>query len=283
MANDEQEFDDGLMKRAEGPGEAVSVRRRTAHVPNWMLSTFGVLIVLALWIGFTSSGLIKPGYFPSPMELWREFVQLARDGYRDSSLWSHIGISLMRTGVGFVIGVVLGVPLGLLTGVNRVASAMISPIMAFFRPIPPIAFIPMAVLYLGLGEAGKIVLIVWCSFNYVYVNAQAGASHVPIAYVRAARSLGLTQRQLFFKVVLPAATPQIFTGLKVAMALSWAVVVAAELTGAQSGLGYMIEDAALIFRIPVVYIGIIIIGAIGLALNTALNFAEARFVHWKGR
>lgn len=283
MGNDEQEFDDGLMPNAAVSSGSVSTRVRTTRTPDWMLSTLGILIALAVWVGFTSSGLIKPGYFPSPMELWREFVGLAKDGYRESSLWGHIGISLMRTGVGFVIGVVLGVPLGLLTGVNRVAGAMVSPIMAFLRPIPPIAFIPMAVLYLGLGEAGKIVLIVWCSFNYVYVNAQAGASHVPIAYLRAARSLGLSQRQLFFKVVLPAATPQIFTGLKVAMALSWAVVVAAELTGAQSGLGYMIEDAALVFRIPVVYIGIIIIGLIGLALNAALSFAEARFVHWKGR
>lgn len=279
----QQPFDDGLMQKAQAPRESASARNVPAHMPNWMLSTLGVLIVLTVWVAFTSSGLVKPGYFPSPMELWREFMGLAKDGYKESSLWAHIGISLMRTGVGFVIGVVLGVPLGLLTGINRVAGAMVSPIMAFLRPIPPIAFIPMAVLYLGLGEAGKIVLIVWCSFNYVYVNAQAGAAHVPIAYLRAARSLGLTQRQLFFKVVLPAAIPQIFTGLKVAMALSWAVVVAAELTGAQSGLGYMIEDAALIFRIPVVYIGIIIIGAIGLALNTALNFAETRFVHWKGR
>ena len=112
---------------------------------------------------------------------------------------------------------------------------------------------------------------------------QAGAAHVPVAYLRAARSLGLTRRQMFLHVVLPAAVPQIFTGLKVALALSWAVVVAAELTGAQSGLGYMIEDAALIFRIPAVFIGIAIIGVIGLCLNSLLNFAESSFVHWKGR
>ncbi len=283
MATDEQQFDDGLLQKQRVPRESPIAARPKAHLPDAVLSTLGIFIVLAAWVGITSSGLIRPGYFPGPLELYRELVLLLKDGYKDSSLWGHIGISLYRTMIGFMLGVLVGVPLGLVTGVSRVSGGMISPIMAFLRPIPPIAFIPMAVLYFGLGEAGKIVLIFWTSFNYVYVNAQAGAAHVPIAYLRAARSLGLTQGQLFFHVVLPSAIPQIFTGLKVAMALSWAVVVAAELTGAQSGLGYMIEDAALIFRIPVVFIGIMIIGAIGLCLNTALNFAEARFVHWKGR
>ena len=106
---------------------------------------------------------------------------------------------------------------------------------------------------------------------------------MPIVYLRAAQSIGLTRTQTFFRVIMPSAIPQIFTGLKVAMALSWAVVVAAELTGAQSGLGYMISDAALTFRIPAVFIGIGLIGAIGLLLNVALNLVETWLVHWKGR
>ena len=138
-------------------------------------------------------------------------------------------------------------------------------------------------LFFGLGETGKVVLIFWTSFDYVYVNAQAGAAGVPKSYLRAAHSLGLSRVQLFFRIILPAAMLQLFTRLKVAMALSWAVVVATELTGAQAGLGYMIEDAALISRMPVVFIGIAIIGVIGLVLNMALTFAEERLIHWKGR
>ena len=195
----------------------------------------------------------------------------------------HVKSSLLRTLAGFAAGVVVGVPLGLFTGYNARASAMISPIMAFIRPIPPIAFIPMTVLYFGLGEVGKIVLIFFVSFNYVQTNAHAGAANFPIAYRRASESLGLTRWQTFMRIVLPGALPQIFTGLKVALALSWAVVVAAELVGAQSGLGFMISDAALLFRIPVVFIGIALIGAIGLAMNLTLNWLEARIVHWKGR
>ena len=155
--------------------------------------------------------------------------------------------------------------------------------MAFIRPIPPIAFIPLAVLYFGLGEVGKIVLIFFVSFNYVQANAQAGAANFPIAYRRAAESLGLTRAQTFYRIVLPGALPQIFSGLKVGLAESWAGVVAAELVGAQSGLGFMISDAALLFRMPVVFIGIALIGAIGLIMNFTLNFVEGRIVHWKGR
>src|SRR5439155_16856504 len=166
---------------------------------------------------------------------------------------------------------------------SRVVGAMLSPVMAFIRPIPPIAFIPMAVLYFGLGETGKIVLIMFTAFNYAFVNAHAGAASVPMAYYRAAESIGLTPFQIFFRVVLLAAIPQIFTGLKVAMALSWAVVVAAELVGAQAGLGFMISDAAQLFRIPVVFIGIALIGVIGLALNFTLSSTENKLVHWKGR
>jgi NitT/TauT family transport system permease protein len=164
------------------------------------------------------------------------------------------------------------------SGVSGVPSAVTLGVLTAV-----IAFIPMAVLYFGLGELGKIVLIIFVSFNYVQANAQAGAASFPIAYRRASQSIGLTEWQTFVRAVLPAALPQIFTGLKVALALSWAVVVAAELVGAQTGLGFMISDAALLFRIPVVFIGVALIGIIGLLMNLALNLVEAKIVHWKGR
>jgi ABC-type nitrate/sulfonate/bicarbonate transport system permease component len=253
------------------------------QIPDFVFSICAIVALLVIWIAGSMLKLINPGYFPTPETLGSAFVDLVKNGYQGHPLWEHIGISLFRTLVGFFVGVIIGVPLGLLTGYSRRIGAMISPIMAFIRPIPPIAFIPMAVLYFGLGELGKIVLIVFVSFNYVQANAQAGASSFPIAYRRAAQSIGLTEWQTFVRAVLPAALPQIFTGLKVALALSWAVVVAAELVGAQTGLGFMISDAALLFRIPVVFIGVALIGIIGLLMNLALNFVEARIVHWKGR
>ena len=252
-------------------------------IPDIAYSISAVVLLFVVWFAVSHSSFVKPGYLPTPEELGKTFFELVRDGYQGKPLYEHIGISLFRTLTGFLLGVVVGVPIGLLSGYNRRAGAMISPIMAFIRPIPPIAFIPMAVLYFGLGEVGKIVLIFFVSFNYVQTNAQAGAANFPIAYRRAAQTLGLTRMQTFTNIVMPGALLQIFTGLKVALALSWAVVVAAELVGAQSGLGFMISDAALLFRIPVVYIGVAMIGAIGLILNLALNALETRIVHWKGR
>ena len=253
------------------------------QVPDFVYSVSAIVLLLVTWYLVSHSSFVKPGYIPTPEELGNTFVDLLRNGYQGKPLYEHIGISLLRTLTGFALGVAVGVPIGLLSGYSRRAGAMISPIMAFIRPIPPIAFIPMAVLYFGLGELGKIVLIFFVSFNYVQANAQAGASNFPIAYRRAAESLGLSRMQTFTRIVMPGALLQIFTGLKVALALSWAVVVAAELVGAQSGLGFMISDAALLFRIPVVYIGVALIGVIGLVLNFTLNLVETRIVHWKGR
>lgn len=257
--------------------------RKRSQLPNVVISVVSIATVIALWVVVSTSGWLPPGYLPTPQEMAEEVRTLVTVGYKGVSLWHHIGISLFRTLTGFVIGISLGIPLGLITGYSRVAGAIASPIMAFIRPIPPIAFIPMVVLYFGLGEVGKVVLIFWTAFNYVHVSAHAGAANVPIAYMRAGESIGLKPSQAFFRVIMPAAVPQIFTGLKVAMALSWAVVVAAELTGAQSGLGYMISDAALTFRIPAVFFGIALIGLIGLLLNVMINVLETWLVHWKGR
>lgn len=253
------------------------------QIPDIVYSVGAIALLLAVWIAGWVTHFINPQYFPTPATLWDAFVDLVKNGYSGHPLWQHIGISLFRSVVGFLIGVSIGIPIGLIAGYNRISGAAISPIMAFIRPIPPIAFIPMSVLYFGLGEVGKIVLIVFVSFNYVQANAQAGAANIPIMYLRAARSLGLSPAQTFFRIVVPSALPQIFTGLKVALALSWAVVVAAELVGAQMGLGFMISDAAQLFRISIVYIGVILIGIIGLFMNLALNGIENRIVHWRGR
>ena len=256
---------------------------RKGALPQVWISVFAIFSLLVIWGAATNFGLVSATYLPSPQALVSVTYELIVNGYQRVPLAEHIGISLFRALAGFALGVALGIPTGLITGYNRTADAVMSPIMAFVRPIPPIAFIPMVVLYFGLGELGKVVLIFFTAFNYAHVNAHAGAAHVSIVYLRAAQSLGLTSFQLFRKVVLPASLPQIFTGLKVAMALSWAVVVAAELVGAQRGLGFMISDAAQLFQIPVVFVGIALIGLIGLILNLALGTAETKLVHWKGR
>lgn len=252
-------------------------------IPMTVYSIMSVTILLVIWAIVTNTGLVGPGYLPTPQAMGQQLVALVEKGYGGKPLWDHIEASLFRALAGFFIGVLTGVPFGLFSGYHKAVGAMMSPVMAFIRPIPPIAFIPMAVLYFGLGETGKVVLIVFTAFNYSFVSAQAGAMSVPMSYYRAAESIGLTKFQIFWRIVFPSSIPQVFTGLKVAMALSWAVVVAAELVGAQKGLGFMISDAAQLFQIPVVFIGIALIGLIGLVLNFALSITEEKIVHWKGR
>lgn len=256
---------------------------RRPSIPDAVYSGGAILVIVSVWFIVTNLGWIDSDYLPSPQLMITNLVDLIENGYKGVPLAYHIGISLFRTLTGFLLGVLLGIPFGLITGYSRIGNAIMSPLMAFVRPIPPIAFIPMVVLYFGLGELGKIVLIFFTAFNYAHVNAHAGATSVPIVYFRAAQSMGLTRIQTFLRVVAPSTVPQIFTGLKVALALSWAVVVAAELVGAQRGLGFMISDAAQLFRIPTVFIGIGLIGAIGLLLNVSLTVIENRIVHWKGR
>lgn len=257
--------------------------RPRRRVPSLVISILTIGGLLALWFAVTNLGVVGATYLPSPQALATKFVSLLTGGYQGTSLFGHIQASLVRTLAGFFIGSFAGIVIGLAAGYARVISAMVSPVMAFIRPIPPIAFIPLVVLYFGLGETGKIVLITVTAFNYTVVNAQSGAANTPIAYRRAAATLGLTARQEFQKVIFPAALPSIFTGLRVALALSWAVVVAAELVGAEQGLGYMINNAALLFQMPVVYIGIVLIGLLGLAMNAVLALVERKAVHWKGR
>lgn len=259
------------------------VPKRPRRVPTPVISTLAVLATIAAWFVVTNTGWISSLYLPTPQQLVSELRTLLSDGYQGTSLAGQIGISLFRTLTGFVIGSTLGVALGLAAGYYRVLGASVNPILAFIRPVPPIAFIPLVVLYFGLGETGKVALITVTAFNYTIVNAQAGAANTPIAFRRAAASLGLKRRQEFMQVIFPAALPSIFTGLRVAMALSWAVVVAAELVGAQSGLGFMVNNAALQLQIPVVFIGIGLIGLIGLILNGVISLAERRVVHWIGR
>lgn len=279
----------GILGGAKGnesslePEDTLGRGTKRREVPSLVISVGTVVVIGILWLALTESGIVKPVYFPSPQTLIGEFVKLVSKGYEGQSLWTEVWASLFRVLVGFAIGGTLGVVVGLAAGSLRGVRASMSPILAFFRPIPPIAFIPMVVLWFGLGNTGKIALIIYTSFVYTVVGAQGGASNVPIAYRRASASLGLSKKQEFLWVTIPGALPEVFSGLRVGLALAWAVVVAAELVGSQTGLGFMINNAALLFEMPTVFAGIVLIGLVGLALSGLLGVADRKLIHWKGR
>jgi NitT/TauT family transport system permease protein len=228
-------------------------------------------------------GIVDDLVLVSPRRLALEFAKLATEGYVGTPLYEHLFASLLRTTVGFIGGTALALPIGLAIGYSPVLYAILSPFLAVLRPIPVIAYIPLAILWFGIGEFSKIILITITSFLYMTVNTAAGVKAVPDDVLRAAESLGASKFQLFAHVILPESLPYIFAGLRIGAAVSWAVVVSAELIAAQQGLGYMIMDAATFFRIPAVYVGIVLIGAIGFSIDKLISLAERRLVHWSAR
>lgn len=258
------------------------------HRRSWMsgdviVSTVTVLVILIAWTVVTTVFRVSPLVLPSPRAMSDELQALLGVGYAGKPLHVHVAASLFRSVTGLVAGIVLAVPVGLAMGYKRRVSAALVPVFGFFRPIPPIAFIPLMILWFGIGELSKILLIFAASFNYTVLNSAAGMRAVPEQLIRKARNLGLTRWQLFTSVMLPAAMPHIFTGIKTSTAVSWAIVVAAELIAAQEGLGFIIQDAGTFFRITDVFFGIIIVGFIGVSLELVISFIERRTLHWQGK
>ena len=278
------EATDGIARRAIDRQRTPSLART-----NWLrvryplVSVLAVLALFGAWELATDLFRISPMTLPSPRLIAKSFQTMLVEGYSGKTLSEHILASLLRTLTGLLAGVGLGVPIGLLMGYSRFVNAALMPGFGFIRPIPPIAFIPLVILWFGIGEVSKILLIFVASFNYTVLASAAGMRSVPEQLVRAGANLGLTRWQLFTSVMLPAAMPHIFTGIKISIAVSWAVVVAAELIAAQAGLGYIIADAGTFFKTPEVLIGVFIIGAIGLLFEVAITAVERRVLHWQSK
>ena len=257
---------------------------RPGGIPqSFLLGLASIFGGLLLWTAIVHSGMLASKLVPSPFDLLARTVALLSGGYTGTTLYAHIAASLARTLVGFSLAVILGVPLGLLIGRVRTLEALVFPWFAFLRPIPAIAFVPLVILWFGIGEFSKISVIFFSSFLYILVNTIAAVKGVPEQLLRAGSSLGARRRKLFTYVILPAALPQILTGIRIGSAISWTLVVAAELVAAQVGLGYMIMDAATFFRVNDVYVGLITIGIIGFLLESTIAFVEQRVVHWHGK
>ena len=211
------------------------------------------------------------------------FVSLFVDGYRNISLWEHVGTSVKRVLLGVIFGALVGIPLGFAMGLNSVARGLFDPIVEFVRPIPPLALIPLVILWLGIDEVAKIFLLFLAALFIMLIAARAGVSSVQISKVHAAYSLGASKFQVLRHVILPNALPEIFTGLRISMGVCWGTLVAAELVAADQGVGSMMMIAKNFLQTDVVVIGIIIIGAIGFAIEMFMRLLESWLIPWKGK
>jgi len=235
-----------------------------------------VLLIAVWWVVVLAAGSV---IFPTPWQVVAGAVELVEDG----TLFEHIAASLFRVGTGFALAVFVGVPLGLWMGWIRFAFDTLNPIFQMLRPISPIAWIPIAILWFGVGDASPIYLIFISSVFPMIVQTTAGVHTIEQRYLRAAENFGVSRYTLFSQVVIPAVLPQVIVGMRIGLGVAWLVVVAAEMIALRSGLGYLIIDSRNAGnRYDLVIAGMIIIGLIGLSLDFAMRLLEgAKLVRWR--
>ena len=248
-----------------------------------LISSITLVALIALWFVATQFGWASPLFLPSPAEVLAQFHAVAQDGYADGTLLEHTLASLGRILAALAVGVGLGVPIGLLMGLNRWAKGVLSVPIGLYWGLPPLAYLPLLIIWLGIGETSKIVLLSLSTFAPICFSAQAGVRSVPAERINAALLLGASRLQLFFNIILPSALPEILTGLRIGIAAGLSTLVAAELIAARSGLGYMIMSAANFLSTDVVFVGLIIIAVLAFAFATGMRWLERRLVPWKGK
>ncbi|SFA69175.1 taurine transport system permease protein [Poseidonocella pacifica] len=222
-------------------------------------------------------------WMPPPEAVVARLIEISRNGYQNVGLLEHVGWSLWRVLAGFVLGSLIGIPLGYAMGLSGWARGWFDPIVEFMRPVPPLALIPLVIIWFGIGEQGKIVLLFLAALWVMIIAARAGVSGVNITKVHAAYSLGASKWQMLRHVIVPNSLPEIFTGARVAMGVCWGTVVAAELVAAEKGAGKMIVAASKFQSTDIVIMGIVIIGLIGFGIDILMRKAEEWLVPWKGK
>ncbi len=226
---------------------------------------------------------MEPLYLPPPEDVWTRTFTVINEGFRSFTLWEHLGYSLFRVVAGFLLGALVGIPLGYAMGLSNWFRGWFDPIVEFMRPVPPLALIPLVIIWFGIGETGKIILLFLAALWIMAIAARSGVSGVNISKVHAAYSLGASKWQIMRHVIMPNSLPEIFTGARVAMGVCWGTVVAAELVAAEQGAGMMIMVASRFQNTDIVILGIILIGVIGFGIDMLMRYAERLLVPWKGK
>jgi taurine transport system permease protein len=263
--------------------ELTSVRRGAAALsdPRW-LSALSVLALLAIWTVLSAFALVPEVLLPGPSEVAASFVDLLLHGYRETTLWQNSGATLWRCCAGFLLACATGVPLGLAMGYSDKIRAACNYIVQFMRPLPPLSYLILLILWLGIGETSKIMLLYLTAFPIIASSSMAGVWNTKLQRIQSAQSLGASDWKIFRHIIFPSALPMIFTGARIALATAFSTVVAAELMAATDGLGWMVFSASRFLRNDVIIIGIVLLGVIGMALNQLMLLVDRRVVHWRG-
>lgn len=265
------------------PAKAGKIFGAPGDGASGMISLTTSLVLIALWFLVTESGWVKPLFLPSPLAVWDKFVLALTEGVSNSTLVQHTLASLARVFGAFALAMALAIPIGILMGVNRFVRGLFDPIIEFYRPLPPLAYLPLVIIWLGIGEFPKVFLIFLAIFAPMAIAARAGVRSVSTEQIHAAYAMGATRGQVISQVIMKAALPEIFTGMRIGIGVGWTTLVAAEMVAANRGLGFMVLNAAENLESDTVIMGILIIGIFAFAFDLLIRYLEKVLIPWKGR
>jgi taurine transport system permease protein len=239
--------------------------------------------IILLWFYVAQNRLVSELFVPAPPKVWSAFTETLVEGYRGHSLLEHLWASLGRVLMAFVGAALVAVPLGLAIGVSSKIAAIFDPLIEFYRPLPPLAYYTLLVLWFGIDNRSKVLLLFLAAFPPLVISAASGVRGVREVWINGARSLGASRWQTFCYVIFPACLPDIFTGLRVAIGFTYTTLVAAEMVAAVDGIGWMVLDASKLLQSDIIFMGILVMGLTGMLLDRVIRIAERRVVPWRGK
>lgn len=273
---------DALIPEQSTSATAAKKRRKRIQ-PEKMITVGTVAAIMVLWYVVTALGLVSPMLLPSPLAVWTAFVEILFNGYKGFSLLQHIGTSLWRLLSAFGLAIIAAIPLGLLSGYNTKIKAALDPIINFYRPLPPLAYYTLLVMGLGIADASKVALLFLAAFAPIYVSCVSAVAKVNTDFINSAKTVGASQTQVFFHVILPSCLPDILTSLRTALSVAYTTLVSAEMVAAMTGIGWLVLDASNYLRSDIVFVGIIIMGITGILLDKIIVSIQNKFVPWAGK
>jgi taurine transport system permease protein len=275
--------DDGAPLPQSQPQLKTSRYRVLGEGSSLAMNAVSIGAMFALWWVATHLGWIKPLFLPKPETILLAFRDAMSGELDNHTLWVHFLASLGRVFAAFVLAVLTGIPVGIAMGVSRIARGLLDPPIEFYRPLPPLAYLPLMIIWFGIGEMAKIILLYLSIFAPVALAARAGVRSVSQEQIQAARSMGASNWQVIRHVIMPSALPEILVGLRIGMGVGWTTLVAAEMVAADAGLGKMVFNASNFLRTDVVILGILLIGIVAFAFEVLMRWIERIAVPWKGK
>ena len=269
-----------FLKQSVAPGEQFGAPGQGS---SKLISAVTIFALFMLWFAVTEARMVKPLFLPSPSAVFEKFLLVTTVGFANSTLLEHTVISLYLVFGAFFLACVTAIPIGVMMGVNRLARGIFDPPIEFYRPLPPLAYLPLVIIWFGIGEFSKVLLIYLAIFAPMAISARAGVRSVSIEQIHAAYSMGATGAQVVWRVILKSALPEIFTGMRIGIGVGWTTLVAGEMVASTRGIGFMVLNAAEFLASDVVIVGIVVIGTFAFGFDLLMRYLERVLIPWKGK